>query len=78
MLAPMEEHLERTHEFFGARAGGWDAHFHDDGPRYEAAAADLLAPTCTTSSSTSGVAPAGPSRRCAAPRAPARRSSRST
>ena len=43
MLAPMEEHLERTREFFGARAGGWDAHFHDDGPRYEAAAAELLA-----------------------------------
>ena len=38
----MDDHLERTREFFAPRAVGWDAHFHDDGPAYAAAATELL------------------------------------
>ncbi|WP_371478445.1 class I SAM-dependent methyltransferase [Kitasatospora sp. NBC_00315] len=32
---------DRTREFFGSRAAGWDARFPDDGPRYAAAVAEL-------------------------------------
>ncbi|MCU7821863.1 class I SAM-dependent methyltransferase [Kitasatospora sp. DSM 101779] len=31
----------RTRDFFAVRAGGWDAKFPDDGPRYAAAIAEL-------------------------------------
>jgi SAM-dependent methyltransferase len=39
----VDDHLERTREFFAPRAVGWDAHFPDDAPFYAAAAAELLA-----------------------------------
>jgi len=41
----VDDHLARTREFFAPRAVGWDAHFHDDGPAYAAAAAELIAGT---------------------------------
>jgi SAM-dependent methyltransferase len=34
-------HLRSTRRLFAPRAAGWNAHFHDDGPRYAAAAAEL-------------------------------------
>ncbi|WP_405010743.1 class I SAM-dependent methyltransferase [Kitasatospora sp. NBC_01539] len=40
-MADERAERERTREFFGARAAGWDAKFPDDGPRYAAAVAEV-------------------------------------
>jgi SAM-dependent methyltransferase len=37
----VDEHLEHTRTFFGARAHGWDERFPDDAPVYDEAVGDL-------------------------------------